>query len=406
MGSTLRREHLVLAMGSLCYAWYTYVWFTLPAFLSSVIADAGLSTSEAGLLVGAVPLVYVPFGLASGMLIDRIGARRAITVGLVGIGLVQIARGLAGDFIGLLVPTLFLGVAGTAMTFGLPKLVSELFPADRIGRMTSVYQVCSLLGSAAAFGLSRPVVGAALGGWRPAFVATGVAVLVFAVAWLAAVSFAGRKPDLGVEAPEDDDRGFSMRSARADLGRLLGNWNMLLLVTVGTMFLFVNHGLRGWLAVIMEGTGLTPETAGFVTSLLIFAQISGTLTIPALSDRWGMRKEALMACGGLCALGTAGLLLVPPSLLTVVPVVWAVGMGLGGVSPMIKLMPTELDGIGPALTATAVSLVYAVGELGGFGGPFVIGALRDTTGSFEAGLLTLVVASGVIVLASGAITDG
>jgi cyanate permease len=67
---------------------------------------------------------------------------------------------------------------------------------------------------------------------------------------------------------------------------------------------------------------------------------------------------------------------------------------------MIKTIPIEMDGVGTALTATAVSFVYAVGEVGGFGGPFVIGAVRDATGSFEVGIAVLVVASAVIVGAS------
>jgi cyanate permease len=179
---------------------------------------------------------------------------------------------------------------------------------------------------------------------------------------------------------------------------------MLLLVLVGTMYLFVNHGLRGWLAVILEGTGISPEVAGLVTSLLVAAQIAGTVTIPPLSDRWNRRRAALGGCGLLCAAGTAGLLVGPGSLPGVVAVVWITGMGIGGLSPMIKTIPIEMDGVGPALTATAVSFVYAVGEIGGFGGPFVIGSIRDVTGSFQAGIATLVVASLVIVVASVSMT--
>jgi len=396
-------EYLLLGLGGLGYACYTFVWFSLPALLSPVIGAFDISTTEAGILVGAVPAVYVPLGIASGLLIDRVGSRAAIGVALAGFGVAQILRGVAGGFVGLLVPTLLLGVVGTAMTFGLPKLVSELFPPERTGTMSSVYQVGSSLGPVAAFGLSRPVLEPLLGGWRSVFLASGVVVLAYAVVWgVAAVALR----DAGREPPDDgagDDRAFTLDSAREDLARLVAHRDMLLLVVVGTMTLFVSHGLRGWLAVILEATGLTPELAGILTSLLVVAQIGGTVTIPPLSDRWNRRRGALVACGLLCLAGTAGLLLGPASLPAVLAVVGITGVGLGGLSPMIKAIPIEMDGVGPALTATAVSFIYAVGEIGGFAGPFLIGTLRDATGLFEVGIAALVAASLLIALASASL---
>lgn len=439
-----RAEHLLLGLGALGYTCYTFVWFTLPALLSPVIAEFGLSTTQAGVVVGAVPLVYIPLGLVSGLVIDRAGARTAIGIGLVGFGLVQIARGLAGSFVTLLVPTLALGVLGTGLTFGLPKLVSELFPPERTGTMSSVYQVGASLGSMAAFGLARPLLEPALGGWRPVFLATGAVVLAYAAVWAVAAAGYARLRDAsaadgpaadadagapdgadadgvrddadGGDAPEggsggdasagsgDDDRAFTLASARRDLVRLFSHRDMRLLVVVGTMYLFINHGLRGWLAVVLEGTGLSPDVAGLVTSLLVGAQIAGTVTIPPLSDRWGRRRGALGCCGLLCAAGVTGLLLGPAALPAVVVAVAVAGLGLGGLSPMIKTLPVEMDGIGPALTATAVSFVYAVGEIGGFAGPFVLGALRDATGTFEGGLAALVAAGLVVVAASASMS--
>jgi nitrate/nitrite transporter NarK len=75
----------------------------------------------------------------------------------------------------------------------------------------------------------------------------------------------------------------------------------------------------------------------------------------------------------------------------VVPVAGAlvVGIGVGGLSPLVRIVPAELDGIGPELTGTAVGLVFAVGELGGFLGPFLIGAGYDLTGSYVPGLAVI-----------------
>jgi nitrate/nitrite transporter NarK len=63
------------------------------------------------------------------------------------------------------------------------------------------------------------------------------------------------------------------------------------------------------------------------------------------------------------------------------------------------MVPPELDGVGPALTGTAVGLVFAVGELGGFLGPFLVGSLFDLTGSYAPGLAVVAGACLVAVVA-------
>jgi cyanate permease len=397
-----RWEYSILVLGGLAYACYTFVWFSLPALLTPLIEDFGLSTTQAGLVVGAVPLVYIPLGLVSGVLIDRLGSRAAIGVALSGFGLVQLARGLATDFLGLFVPTLLLGVFGMATTFGLPKLVAELFPPERTGSSTAVYQVGSQLGPVAAFGLSRPLLEPLLGGWEAVFLASGAVVLGFAALWWLTTTVYARTVAGGWgDAPSDGDDGEStLELARRNIGTLVSHRDMLLLVLVGTMYLFINHGLRGWLAVILESTGLAPGLAGLLVSFMIVAEIAGTLSIPTLSDRWNRRKAALAVSGGCCAVGTLGLLLSPGALPLIVVVLAVIGIGIGGLSPMIKAIPADMDGIGPGMTATAVSLIYAVGEIGGFTGPIVIGGLRDLTGGFEAGLGALLLAGVAVILGS------
>ncbi|MFB6312143.1 MAG: CynX/NimT family MFS transporter [Salinirussus sp.] len=394
-----RWEYGILVLGALVYAAYTFVWFSLPALLTPLIADTGLSTTQAGLVVGAVPLVYIPLGLVGGVLIDRLGSRTALGVAVTGFGVIQLVRGLATDFIGLLVPTLALGVLGMAATFGLPKLVSELFPAERTGSSTAVYQVGSQLGPVAAFGLSRSVLEPRLGGWEGVFLASGAIVLAFSAVWWIVTGIYARSSDTNWTAG-DPDGTTALESARRNIGTLVGHRDMLLLVVVGTAYLFLNHGLRGWLAVILEEAGLAAGLAGVLVSFMVVAEIGGTLTIPTISDRWNRRKAALALSGLLCLVGTAGLLILPGAIPLIVIILALVGAGIGGLSPMIKAIPADMDGVDPEMTATAVSLIYAVGEIGGFTGPIVIGGLRDLTGGFAAGLGVVIAAAAVAVVAS------
>ena len=269
----------LLVLGSLAYGWLLFAWFSLPAYLPTIRTDLGLTATEAGILAGAVPLTYVPLGLVSGALTDRLGGERAVGAGVTIVAVAQLLRSGAGGFGPMLAATLLLGVGGTGITFGLPKLVADRFPERLVGRASSVYLVGSTLGTATAFGLGRPTLGPALGGWRPFFGATGAVVLVFAAGWWLAVVLAERG-DASPETGSDSGEG-SLAALRA----VARTPAVALLVVIGFVYLFVVHGLQGWLTAVLEARGAGPTLAARVTTLLVVAQLIGTVALAPLADR-------------------------------------------------------------------------------------------------------------------------
>ena len=57
--------------------------------------------------------------------------------------------------------------------------------------------------------------------------------------------------------------------------------------------------------------------------------------------------------------------------------------------PFWSLPPQILKRGGPGTMASGIALINAVGNLGGFVGPYLIGAIKDMTHTFAAGLFTL-----------------
>ena len=390
-------SYVLLAAGSAGYFLFAFSWFSLAAYLVPVIEAFGLSGTQAGVLTGAVQLSYIPLSLVSGLAIDRLGSRQSLGAGLFVIGIAHLLRGSATTFVTILLPTLLLGVGGTAITFGLPKLVSELFPAERSGTMSSVYIVGATLGSATVFAVGRPLVGPFLGGWRPFFRYTGAAVVAFAVLWTVLSSLLWSRLD--TFSAGDDDQSFSLFSIRSDLVSVFTHYGLLLLVLVGTMRLFITHGLSNWLPTILEARGTSPALAGTITSAFVLVRVLGIVAVPALSDRFGTRRLPIIACGVTGAVGMTGLL-VAGSVPGIVLSLALVGVFvIGGLAPLVRAIPIEMDGIGPQLTAVATGLIFTVGEMGGFAGPFLIGLLRDLTGSFTPALVVLAGASLIAALA-------
>ena len=388
-----RRAYTLVFVGTASYTLLMFIWFSLPAYLTTIIDDVGLSGTEAGLLVGAVPLTYIPLALFSGLAVDRIGPGRSLALGVAVYGIAQVGRSVASGFPALFALTILLGVGATAITFGLPKLVSVLFPPAETGLPSSIYLVGASLGSALVFSVGRPMLGPRLGGWRPLFFWSGVVALGYAVVWATVAWRAAIDASM-----TDTDAAFSLASVRTDLDLVVSNRQLQLVVVVGTMYLLLNHGLQGWLPTLLESRGLGATRAGQTTTLFVAALAVGVFVVPALADRLAVRRGAVAVCGGFIALGVAGVVVGGLGAVLVGGVVVA-GIGAGGLSPLIRAIPTELEGIGAERTGAAVGFIFAVGEIGGFLGPVLIGTTRDLTESFVPGFAMLAVGGLVVALA-------
>jgi nitrate/nitrite transporter NarK len=104
------------------------------------------------------------------------------------------------------------------------------------------------------------------------------------------------------------------------------------------------------------------------------------------SDRLGERRwhVAWPACWAACGLAAASLDVNPVLALAAMAV--AVTGRWSCIPPFWGLPTAFLSG---TAAAGGIALINAVGNLGGFVGPFVMGALRDLTGSYAWGLRVL-----------------
>ncbi|SFS01416.1 Cyanate permease [Halomicrobium zhouii] len=389
-------SYALVVLGGVSYLLLMANWFALAAFLDPISDQLGFTGAQAGALVGAIPLTYVPLSLLTGLVLDRVGARTGIAAALAVFGVAQFLRSFTVGFPDMLATTVLLAVGATAITFGLPKLVAGVFPPRLLGTMSTVYLLGSYAGIAAAYSVGRGILGPLLGGWRPTFRVLAVVSLAFLAVWVPVALWHAREH--GTPYDEGSESAFSLTSVREDVAQVFAHRAMRLLVVVGTAYLLLAHGLQGWLPTILESRGLDPGLAATVATLFVVGQAAGTLVIPPASDRLGRRRPAVVGCG-VAAAGGVGWLVVAESVVGAGAAVLVAGAAVGGVSPLIRAIPTEIEDVGPALTATAVSLIFAVGELGGFAGPFLVGTLRDVTGSFVPGLVALAVGATAIVLA-------
>ena len=154
------------------------------------------------------------------------------------------------------------------------------------------------------------------------------------------------------------------------------------------------YGISFWVAEIVDQIdGLSDVAAGFVTAIPYTVAIVGLVLISRHSDRTGERKLHVAVPLALGAAAFAISTMVSP-----VAAIAALAVGLFfllGAHPVFWSMPAAL--LSGTAAAAGIALINSVGNLGGFVGPYLVGLMKDATGSTDGGLITL-----AVILAFGA----
>ncbi|MCL6480008.1 MAG: MFS transporter, partial [Peptococcaceae bacterium] len=151
------------------------------------------------------------------------------------------------------------------------------------------------------------------------------------------------------------------------------------------------YGFNMWLPTIVKGlsTTFTNQTVGWLVAIPYIGSLFSMILVSRHSDRTGERR-----CHTMLMLLTGGIGLAV-SMLVVKTVGWQLvfftvaAMGIyGAFGPFWALPGSFLTDVAAAGT---IALINSVGNLGGFVGPYVVGFLKNATGSFTGGAVFLVV---------------
>ncbi|MGU3782190.1 MFS transporter [Burkholderia metallica] len=156
---------------------------TLAVASSAIRGDLGLSLAQMGLLLSAFSWSYALCQFPVGGLVDRIGPRRLLGIGLIVWSFAQAAGGIVSTFGWFIVARIVLGIGEAPQFPSAARVVSNWFPLRARGTPTGIFNAASPLGTALAPLLLSVLV--ASFDWRWAFIATGAAGLVVAVVWFA-----------------------------------------------------------------------------------------------------------------------------------------------------------------------------------------------------------------------------
>ena len=149
-----------------------------------------------------------------------------------------------------------------------------------------------------------------------------------------------------------------------------------------------------WSPQIIKEFGLTSLQVGFVNAIPAIVAIVAMVLWSRHSDRTGERTWHVV---GACLLASIGLVLAGGSS-TIVAALLAltlVNVGISSSKPPLWSMPTMF--LSGSAAAAGIATINSIGNLGGFVGPYMIGWIKDMTGSFTGGLYFV---AGLLVLSA------
>ena len=361
--------------------------------------DLGFTASVYGFGAGIFFIGYCLFEIPSNLIMSRVGARIWLSRIMVTWGIIATATAWITGETSFYVMRFLLGVAEAGFLPAIMYYCRAWFPAQSRGKILGIFMshtaIANIIGGPLAAALMGTFDGAfGLRGWQMLFILEGLPSVLVGIGllwWL-------------TEKPADAT--WLSDTEKSDLTRLLeaeiSNQGSraattlkqgfldrrVILITALCFFLVLsNFGVVFWLPQIVKGLGtLTTMQVGLLTALPYILACIAMILWGIHSDRTADRRWHLFIGGAVGAVGLAG------SSVAGTPELAFVGLCVGamGIWSMFGVFwATPADFLSGMAAASGLALINSIGTVGGFVGPFVVGIVRDQTGSFTASLLTL-----------------
>jgi sugar phosphate permease len=393
-------------------AFITYTIFfinrtSISLALPSMSRELHMNSTGAGQAVGIFFWGYLLLQTPGGYLAGRWSVKRLISASLVVSGIFAIGCGLVRSEGELRVMRFLLGVAQGGVWPAILMLLAHWFPRAERARANAYCLMCLPV----ALAISSPLSGWILGrwDWRVMFVAEGALPIVWLVVWW---WFIDDNPQqarwISMEERDFLVRTLAEQSAELAPDASEYSWRSVfrprLLMVFGSYFLLVcgQYGYLFWLPTALENAkAMTNLQAGILSALPYVVTVVGMGLLSQHSDRTGERHghvAAGLAWAGLVML--AGVLTSRGAPLTAFFLVCLVGAGCYGALGPIWAIPMET--LPRPVLGSVMGLMNGLGQLGGYFGPLIVGALNQYTGNFASAFallsMTWFVGSALILL--------
>jgi ACS family tartrate transporter-like MFS transporter len=365
--------------------------------------DLGFSPTVFGFGAGIFFIGYFLLEIPGSLLIERSSARKWLARIIISWGIIAVLTGLIRDSTHFYIARVLLGMAEAGFFPGVIVYLSHWFRYRDRAKTVAIFMAGLPISNILGGPLSGVILGLnwfGVAGWRWLFVLEGIPAVILGVV---TVFYLTDKPSQATWLADDEREWITTELKRENeikkavktysISQALRHRNVILLAVIYFCTISGSYGLNVWLPMILKSLSGYSNLQVSVLSILPYcAGLAAMLAVGWSSDRTGERRWH-----GFLSLVAVSLGLFLSALLLEQNVAFAlgafclVGAGLYSLMPIFWTFPTMF--LTEAAAAASIGLINSIGNLGGFVGPFIVGYLNNTTGSFYSGIIYLAVSA-------------
>jgi sugar phosphate permease len=357
----------------------------------------GLSATAAGMAAGVFFFGYTLLQVPAGHISEHGSARKYILWTIVAWGGISLLTALVQNARELYLMRFLLGLAEGGLYPSLLTLIANWFPRKELGRANAFFLMSLPLSTL----FTNPVSGWVVNNfsWRWLFAVEGCVSLSLIAIWLPLMK--DRPEDAhwiseeekhylvtNLAAEKDERLGSAPTHDITAYRVLLTDKNLWLLVALLICYTSGQYGFSIWLPTLVKNlTRQNLTTVGWLTSLPYLTALGGLYFFGALSDR--TRNPRLCTVLSLIGFGLCFWLatLFPRHPWTSIALLVLTGCFTKAMQASFWVMPPLFFPAG--LSGGSRGIINALGNLGGFLGPWLMGWLATKTGDLRFGILGL-----------------
>ena len=381
---------VALIMYTIAFIDRTNISLALP----QISRDLHLDPQQAGTVAGIFFWGYLALQIPGGHLAKHWSAKKFISILLVVWACFAVLCGLARTYHELLVLRLLLGVAESGVHPATLILLSHWFPRSERARANAFWLLC-LPGAVV---ISSPFSGWILDhwSWRVMLIAEGLLPILWLGIWLA---FIQDHPQEARWLPERERTALveTLRRERAELDtqekvpylKTLLRPKVFLLAAVYFCFISGQMGLLFWLPSAM---GKIRKLSSLSTGLLYTLPfIVGAVSLLLISRHADQTRERPFHAAGAMLFGGTCLLLAVATISRSISIAFTfiILSGVAAYGPMGAFWAIPTETLPTKIVGSVMGLVNAIGNLGAYFAPLIVGYLNKRTGNFLAGFTYL-----------------
>jgi len=352
--------------------------FAMPGGMDD---ELGITASMAGLAGGIFFIGYLFLQVPGGKLAVYGNGKKFIGWSLLAWAVISVLTGLVTNQYQLLFLRFALGVSEGGMLPVVLTMISNWFPDKERGRANAIVIMFVPIAGILTAPLSGWIITA--WDWRMLFLVEGALSLVVMALWYFTISnrpqeakwISQAEKEYLVKTLHDEQLLIKGKTVRnASLRRVLGDRIMWQLILVNFFYQTGIYGYTLWLPTILKGlTHGDMEQVGMLAILPYIGAIFGMLIISTLSDRTGKRKVFVALPLAFFAACMALSVLLKDHVWWSYAALVGCGVFIQAAAGVFWTIPPKL--FNAEVAGGARGVINALGNLGGFCGPYMVGVL-------------------------------